>query len=89
MEEQVFRLPTVGGTLRERYVEARLHADDKKTPGVMERVQKLQDELAGSRATPYYLILDPTTRESLGRFPGPDLLSGGDDFHQFLLRALD
>jgi hypothetical protein len=87
MEEKIFRLPTVGGLLREHYVEARLHNDDRKTPGVMETVQQLQDELAKSRATPYYLILDPRTRRIRDRYEGPDLQ--GKKFAEFLQRALD
>ena len=86
MEGKIFRLPTVGGLLREHFVEARLHNDDHEHPEVIERVKKLQDELAGSSATPYYLILDPATRAKLGVFEGPDL--GGSKFAEFLRRAL-
>lgn len=86
MEVKIFHLPTVGGLLRRGYVEARLHNDDHQHPEVVERVKQLQKELAGSSATPYYLILDPATRAKLGVFEGPDLRGG--DFERFLRRAL-
>lgn len=82
MENKIFRLPTVGGVLREEYVEARLHNDDHAHPEIIEYVKKLQDELAGSRATPYYLVIDPQTGETLGEYPGPDLF--GEKFLHFL-----
>jgi hypothetical protein len=86
MEAKIFRLPTVGGLLREHYVEARLHNDDSQHPESVEKVHKLQDELAGNRGTPYYLVIDPKTREQRGVFPGPDLF--GDKFAEFLRKAL-
>lgn len=82
MENKVFRLPTVGGLLRERYVEARLHNDDHANPELMERVAKLQDELAQTRGVPYYLVVDPKTGKTLGRFPGPD--RSGEDYFRWL-----
>ena len=85
METQVFRQPTVGGTLREHYVEARLHNDAPDAEAAA-RVRKLQDELAGTPATPHYLILDAATRAKLGVFDGPDL--GGKKFAEFLNKAL-
>jgi hypothetical protein len=84
MESKVFRLPTVGGILREKFVEARLHNDDHSHPEVIEYVNKLQDELAKNRATPYYLVIDPKTGQQLGVFPGPDI--GGEQFLKFLQR---
>jgi hypothetical protein len=88
MEEDIFRRPAVGGILRERYVESRLH-NDHQDERIREAVLELQDEMARSRATPYYLIVDPKTGEILERFEGPDLLSGGKKFTEFLNRPLD
>ena len=88
MEEKIFRLPAVSGLLQEHFVEARLHNDDHGHPDVMLRVQKLQDELAGTRATPHYLILEPGSRRTLDVFEGPDLFSGGAKFGEFLRKAL-
>lgn len=82
METLVFRLPTVGGLLRERYVEARLHNDDHSNPELMQRVAKLQDELARTRGVPYYLVLDAGTGATLGSFPGPD--RSGEDYFRWL-----
>lgn len=84
MENKIFRLPTVGGVLQEEFVEARLHNDDHKNPEVIEYVNKLQDELAKTRGTPYYIVVDPKTGQKLGVFPKPDL--GGEQFLHFLQR---
>lgn len=90
MELDIFHRPAVGGILRESYVEARLHVDDFAHPEVIEATIKLQDELAGARATPYYLIYDPATRKVRDRFEGPDAPPVGDGtrFAEFLARAL-
>ncbi len=90
MEKDIFHRPAVSGILEPKYVEARLHMDDFEHPDVVERTTKLQDELAGARATPNYLIVDPTTLRILGRFEGPDIPPFGDGtrFAEFLRRAL-
>jgi hypothetical protein len=90
MEVDVFHRPAVGGILREKFVEARLHIDDFAHPEVIERTTKLQDELAGARATPYYLVVDPATRKVRARFPGPDAppVGDGSKFAEFLQKAL-
>ena len=89
MEEDIFRRPAVGGVLREKFVEARLH-NDHRDDEIQKAVQALQDELAGSRATPYYLVLEPQSRRILGRFPGPDIppIGNGTKFLEFLNKAL-
>lgn len=90
MELDVFRRPAVSGILKPQFVEARLHIDDFAHPEIIERTTKLQDELAGARATPYYLILEPASGKILGRFEGPDAPPVGDGtkFAEFLNRAL-
>jgi hypothetical protein len=90
MEEDIFRRPAVGGTLKQSYVEARMHfdhSDEEKAAAT----HRLQDELARSRGTPYYLTVDPRTRAVLGKFEGADIppIGNGDRFHEFLRRALD
>lgn len=87
MEGKIFRLPTVGGLLRERYVEARLHNDDHEHPELIEKITRLQDEMVKNRATPYFLVIDPATGKKLGVHPGPDLF--GSEFFRFLQKALD
>lgn len=90
MEKDIFHRPAVAGILVPDYVEARLHIDDFEHPEVMARTTQLQDQLAGARATPYYLIMDPTTQRILGRFEGPDIppIGDGTRFAQFLRKAL-
>jgi hypothetical protein len=67
MEQSIFPLPAVAERLN-KMVEARLHSDayDKSQRAV---IVKLQDELAGSRANPYYLVIDPKTDRILARQP--------------------
>ena len=87
MEEKVFRLPAVAGLLSEGYVEARLHTDGKEGDPAYDRSRELQDELAGSKANPIYLIVDPASGETLDRFEGADLT--GTRFEAFLREALE
>ena len=57
--------------LVDRYVEARLHNDEFKegTNTLTDRavaIRELQEELVGHFALPYYMVMDPETREILG-----------------------
>ena len=85
MEEKVFRLPAVAGALRESYVEARLHTDGEGKLAY-DRNRELQVELAGSKANPIYIVVDPQTGKAIQRFDGADL--GGERFEGFLREAL-
>jgi len=85
MEEKVFRLPAVAGILSEGYVEARLHTDGAEGNPAYDRSRELQAELAGSKANPIYLIVDPQTGATLDRFEGADLT--GTRFEAFLRAA--
>lgn len=58
MEENVFPAPAVARELQTGYVEARLHTDGDQN---LERILRLQDELTGIQATPYYVIVDART----------------------------
>ena len=69
MEQKVFRRPAVAGEL-EKFVEARLHTDGKTN---IEEIKRLQEELTGSAANPYYVTQDPETDRILGRFEGATL----------------
>lgn len=84
MEEKVFRRGAVASEL-EHFVEARLHTDhgDEK---LRARWRRLEEEMAGTRATPVYLALDPKDMRVLARFDGGTL---GDDqpFVDFLREA--
>jgi hypothetical protein len=82
MEEKIFRLPAVAGVLARHFVEARLHTD-----GVahVERILEVQAELAGSRATPIYVVVDPSTGARRATFEGPT--REPERFVDFLERA--
>jgi hypothetical protein len=85
MEEKVFRLPAVAGALKDGYVEARLHTDGEGKPAY-DHNRELQVELAGSKANPIYIVVDPQTGKVIHRFDGADL--GGERFEGFLREAL-
>ena len=84
MEKNVFPLPAVAGILNESYIEARLHADGDVN---IEQIRELQMELAQSVATPFYVVVNPKTGESVATFPGATL---GDvsPFTDFLTKGL-
>lgn len=84
MEEKVFRLPAIAGVLKDAYVEARLHTDGEGKPA-FDRNRELQIELAGSKANPIYVVVDPVTGKAVHRFDGADL--GGERFEGFLREA--
>ena len=75
MEEDIFLRPAVAGVLKAGFVESRHHIDVKNTltDEQLEANRKLADELAGTRATPQYVIVDPNT----GRRLRATALSGG------------
>ena len=83
-EEKVFPSPKVSELLEESFVEARLHTDGETN---IERILALQQELAQSVATPYYLIQDPKSKRLLGTPIG--FVTTIDTFHEFLERAVD
>ena len=65
MEDKIFPEPAVAGVLTREFVEARIHTDhpeDEKR----ERNRAKQDELQGSRTTPYYVLVDPVSGKVVG-----------------------
>lgn len=70
MEESIFPAPAVAGILKKHYVEARLHTDDQSNPERSARLEALQQEMVQSLAQPYYVVIDPETREQLGTIAG-------------------
>lgn len=72
----IFHDKDVAPELRTRFVESRLHmdGDDRVDPQLLAAHRQLQQELIGSRAVPYYAILDPRNGEFLFR----SHLVGGD-----------
>ena len=62
MEEKIFPRPAVARELTEKFIEARLHNDGGPRK---EENRTLQEEKAGSLASPNYLIIDPKTGKTL------------------------
>jgi hypothetical protein len=83
-EEKVFPSPKVAEFLEEHFVEARLHTDGETN---IERILALQEELAKSVATPYYLFQDPKSERLLGKPVGG--VTSVDAFHDALRTAVD
>ncbi|MEY4672301.1 MAG: hypothetical protein RL148_85 [Planctomycetota bacterium] len=75
MENDVFLRPAVAGVLKQKFVEARMHVDIQSslTAGQFADNKARQQELAGSYAMPFFVIVDPRTGAKL-RATG---LSGG------------
>ena len=67
VEGVTFHKPQLSAVLRERVVESRLHMDyPARIPAEKFPVHaRLQQELIGTPAVPYYAILDPETDEFL------------------------
>ena len=84
MEKNVFHLPAVAGILNKNYLEARLHADGDVN---IERIRELQQTLAKSVATPFYVVVDPKTGETMATLAGATI---GDTspFTDFLEKGL-
>ena len=76
MEGQTFRKPLLSAVLRTKVVESRLHMDfpGRIDPDKFPLHRRLQMELIGNPAMPYYAILDPETDEFLYR----TYIQGGD-----------
>ena len=70
--------------LEESFVEARLHTDGEKN---IERIHQLQQELAKSVATPYYLVQDPKSKRLLA--PPLGGVTSVNAFHDLLETAVE
>lgn len=86
MEDNIFPAPEVSGVLTREFVESRLHTDHPEDDLQMANVQ-LQDELQGTRATPYYIVLDPATGKKLAVFEGANFNT--EKFRAFLLDGVE
>jgi hypothetical protein len=86
MERKVFPSPRIAKLLESRFLEARLH-NDGDDDAVVERVERLQNELAGTVALPTYVIQDPSTKRVLVA-PHSGLTSEAK-FKKFLESALE
>ena len=62
--------PAVAGTLREHFIESRLHTD-AHTDYSEKVIVGLQDTYAdGNRAQPIYVVIDPVSKRALARLFG-------------------
>ena len=75
MEGNVFPSSAVAGLMKPNFVEARLHTDSQNTLSDEQFAtnQRYRDELAGTFAMPYFVVVDPGTGETVGEHG----LSGG------------
>ncbi|MCK5940496.1 MAG: hypothetical protein KAI24_00900 [Planctomycetes bacterium] len=75
MEDNVFLEQAVASLMKQNIVEARLHTDSQKhlTEEQFAKNREVQDELAGVKTNPYFVMVDAESGEKLGEFA----LSGG------------
>lgn len=83
-EEKVFPSDKVAELLQQHFIEARLHTDGETN---IERILELQQTLAKSVATPYYLIQDPKSERLLAKPLGG--ITTVDAFHALLEGAVE
>ena len=83
MEQSIFFDPAVAGVLEDKFIEARLHTDGTAN---IDRILELQAKLTQSVATPFYLVVDPDSGETLSKFEGPT--QDPERFAAFLERGL-
>jgi thiol:disulfide interchange protein DsbD len=86
MEGKVFPSPRIAKLLQDRFIEARLHTDGDDE-AVVERIEKLQTELAGTVALPTYVIQDPATKRVL--VAPTSGLTSESTFQEYLESALE
>ena len=75
MEDNVFPSEAVASLMKQHLIEARLHTDTQNTltDAQFARNRELQSRIAGTRANPYFVLVDPKTGAKVSEFK----LSGG------------
>lgn len=75
MEDKVFPSPAVAGLMKQFVVEGRVHTDAQNTltDDQFATNRKVQAEVAGTKANPYFVIVDPKTGKKIAEHK----LSGG------------
>ena len=70
MEDKVFPSPAVAGLMQRFVVESRQHTDTKNTltDEQFTTNRKAQAEIAGSKANPYFVVVDPRTGAKIDTF---------------------
>jgi hypothetical protein len=67
MEDSVFPSPAVAELMQRELVEARVHTDTQNTLTAEQfvRNRRLQEQLAGTKANPWFVIVDPVSGNKL------------------------
>ncbi len=91
MENNIFLRPAVAGIMQANFVEARHHTDIQNTLTAAQFAanRKLQDEIAGTKATPYFVVVDAKTGKKIAEHAlsgGPNAWEG--NWLAFLQQAL-
>ena len=75
MENNIFLRPAVAGIMKASFVEARHHTDIQNTltEAQFAANRKLQEEIAVTKANPYFVVVDPKTGKKISEHA----LSGG------------
>ncbi len=75
MEDKVFPSPAVAGLMQQFVVEGRLHTDAQNTltDAQFATNRKVQADVAGTKANPYFVVVDPKTGAEIAEHK----LSGG------------
>lgn len=75
MENIIFRKPAVAGVMKAHFVESRHHTDTQNTltEAQFAKNHELQDRLAGTKANPFFVVVEPKS----GKVLGTHSLSGG------------
>src|SRR5512134_3460531 len=75
MENNIFLRPAVAEIMKENFVEARHHTDIQNTltEAQFAANRKLQEEIAITKANPYFVVVDPKTGKKIAEHA----LSGG------------
>ena len=75
MEDTVFPSAAVAELMKEHFVEGRVHTDTQNTltDEQFARNREVQAEVAGTKANPYFVMIDPATGKKIGEHA----LSGG------------
>ena len=93
MENNIFLRPAVAEIMKKNFVEARHHTDIQNTltEAQFAANRKLQEEIATTKANPFFVVVDPKTGKKIGEHAlsgGPNAWEGNwIEFLQQVLKA--
>lgn len=90
MEDSVFPSATVAALMQEHLVESRLHTDAQNTltDAQFAKNKELQATIAGTRANPFFVVVDPHSGQKLATFNlSGDFSSWGEKWAAFVRRT--